>query len=248
MLEDVTYGGGIYVTVGRGGVILTSPNGISWTSRSSGTSNNLKGVAYGDGQFVAVKDYGEHLTSTDGIDWVLAGTSEEGGSVAYGNGQFVIGSVDLIFGYDIWVKVGQNGNVWVSSDGGPAYISNGLNWEWRYPGTPANFLSVAVGDNNFVVVGSTNDHTISEANIVTSYKHGSNWQILPSTNFPESVGGTTLRDITSEPGPPGQPFFVTVGEGGTIWTSQGCCGSGLTWVSRSSGTNEALFGVTCKNC
>ena len=44
-LEGITYGNSIFVTVGRGedgsGTILTSSDGITWTSRTSGTTNNL---------------------------------------------------------------------------------------------------------------------------------------------------------------------------------------------------------------
>ena len=44
-LEGITYGNSIFVTVGRGedgsGTIMTSSDGINWTSRTSGTTNNL---------------------------------------------------------------------------------------------------------------------------------------------------------------------------------------------------------------
>ena len=50
----MTYGNGRFVAVGEDGTILTSPDGVSWTRRTSGTSNRLEGVAYGNGLFVAV--------------------------------------------------------------------------------------------------------------------------------------------------------------------------------------------------
>jgi hypothetical protein len=50
----VTYGNGLFVAVGEDGTILTSPDGVTWTQRTSGTSNWLNGVAYGNGLFVAV--------------------------------------------------------------------------------------------------------------------------------------------------------------------------------------------------
>jgi hypothetical protein len=40
--------------VGGSGTILTSPDGVTWTRRTSGTGNWLEGVAYGNGLFVAV--------------------------------------------------------------------------------------------------------------------------------------------------------------------------------------------------
>ena len=44
-LQDVAYGGGMWVAVGVSGTIRTSTNGTSWTSRTSGVSHNLNGVA-----------------------------------------------------------------------------------------------------------------------------------------------------------------------------------------------------------
>ena len=51
------------MAVGRGGAILTSPDGVTWTQRTSGTSRDLNGVAYGNGLFVAVGDFGIIFTS-----------------------------------------------------------------------------------------------------------------------------------------------------------------------------------------
>ncbi len=69
-LNGVTYGNGLLVAVGKDGIILTSPDGVTWTRRASPTSNPLYDVAYGNGLFVAVGrdvgsygDYGTILTS-----------------------------------------------------------------------------------------------------------------------------------------------------------------------------------------
>jgi len=50
----VTYGNGMFVAVGNAGKLLTSPDGVTWTARDSGTGQPLFGVAYGHGTFVAV--------------------------------------------------------------------------------------------------------------------------------------------------------------------------------------------------
>ena len=62
-LKGVTYGNGLFVAVGDVGAILTSSDGVSWTQRTSGTSNWLRGVAYGNSMFVAVGWFGTILTS-----------------------------------------------------------------------------------------------------------------------------------------------------------------------------------------
>jgi hypothetical protein len=59
----VTYGNGLFVAVGEDGAILTSPDGVNWTRRTSGTRNGLESVTYGNGLFVAVGEWGTILTS-----------------------------------------------------------------------------------------------------------------------------------------------------------------------------------------
>jgi hypothetical protein len=83
-LTCVAYGNDLFVAVGAdfsagigpnsisGCTILTSPDGITWTSRTSGTPNGLTGIAYGNHQFVAVgpgEPEATILTSPDGINW-----------------------------------------------------------------------------------------------------------------------------------------------------------------------------------
>lgn len=93
-----------FVAVGTGGVILTSPDGQSWTTQQSGTSNWLVAVAYCNDRYVAVGDQGIILTSPDGIAWTQR---KNGGArlngVAYSTG--------------IYLAIGEGGTVVTSSDG-----------------------------------------------------------------------------------------------------------------------------------
>jgi len=57
------------VAVGENGRIYTSTNGTAWTSRTSGTAEDLKDVAYGNGRWVAVGTNNKIITSTDGTTW-----------------------------------------------------------------------------------------------------------------------------------------------------------------------------------
>ena len=90
-LEAIAYGNGTFVAVGDSGTILTSPDGVTWTIRSSGTSNSLYGVTYGNNTFVAVGYNGAILTSPDGVSWTtrFSGTSYGLYGITYGNGTFV---------------------------------------------------------------------------------------------------------------------------------------------------------------
>ena len=69
MLESVIYAENTFVAVGDEGTIITSIDGILWTSRTSSTPANLKEVTYGNNMFVTVGASGTILTSSDGIDW-----------------------------------------------------------------------------------------------------------------------------------------------------------------------------------
>jgi len=74
--NGVAYGDGSFVAVGTGGVgnrSMSSPDGISWTLRSSSADNTWNSVVYGDGGFVAVASGGSNrcMTSGDaGVTWV----------------------------------------------------------------------------------------------------------------------------------------------------------------------------------
>ena len=54
---SVCYGNGLFVAVannGTGNRVMTSPDGINWTSRTSAADNSWTSVCYGNGLFVAV--------------------------------------------------------------------------------------------------------------------------------------------------------------------------------------------------
>src|SRR5512135_2800111 len=70
-LRSVAYGLGAFVAVGDGGTILTSPDGLQWTARTSSTGNVLYNVTFGGGRFVAVGGGGVVVTSTNAVKWLL---------------------------------------------------------------------------------------------------------------------------------------------------------------------------------
>ena len=119
-LSAVNFGNNIFVVVGWSGRILTSPDGIQWTERSSGTSNNLKDVIFENGSFLVVGHSGTILSSTDGIAWskMSSGTTKILNGAAYGN--------------NIYVIVGDFGTILTSPDG--------ITWTERDSGK-SNYLS-----------------------------------------------------------------------------------------------------------
>ena len=49
-----TTSSGLFIAVGASGTLLTSSDGTTWTSRTSGTTNNLSAVSYGNSILVVV--------------------------------------------------------------------------------------------------------------------------------------------------------------------------------------------------
>jgi len=93
---DVTFGNGLFVAVGGSGSgnrVMTSPDGITWTSRTSASDNEWFSVIYGNGLFVAVARYCSSncvMTSPDGITWTSRiAANNYWYEVTYGNGLFV---------------------------------------------------------------------------------------------------------------------------------------------------------------
>ena len=112
----------LYVAVGHNGTILTSSDGTTWTSRTSGVTENLYGVTYANSTFVIMGTSGTILTSSDGTTWTsrTSGTTIRLHRVTYGNGTFV--------------TVGLTGTILTSSDG--------TTWTLRTSGTSEDFNGV----------------------------------------------------------------------------------------------------------
>jgi hypothetical protein len=71
--------------------IFTSPDGVTWTPRNSGTSNTLLGIAWSGTQFVAIGIGGAILTSFDGQTWSPqnSGTTFSLNGISWSGTQFV---------------------------------------------------------------------------------------------------------------------------------------------------------------
>ena len=71
-LQDVLWTGTQFITVGSYGAILTSPDGIAWTSRDSATGRDLYTVGVAGAQFLAAGEDGMILSSSNGTTWTVA--------------------------------------------------------------------------------------------------------------------------------------------------------------------------------
>jgi len=91
-----TYGNNLYVVVGSTNnvaCIMTSPNGVTWTSRSAGLSPGgpLSGVVYKIGKFVAIgNNDGLEYTSSTGTGIWTKSSLPGGNKISYANGLFFV--------------------------------------------------------------------------------------------------------------------------------------------------------------
>ena len=115
-LAGVTWSGTQFVAVGASGTIRTSTDGITWTTRTAGTTNNLNGITWSGTQFVAVGASGTILTSPDGIAWTTqtSNTTNNLNGIVWSGNQFV--------------AVGASGTVRTSN---PDRRGTAINWHFH---------------------------------------------------------------------------------------------------------------------
>jgi len=198
---SVTYGNGLFVAVagsGTGNRVMTSPDGITWTSRTSAADNAWYSVTYGNGLFVAVAGSGTGnrvMTSPDGSTWTIrtSAANNTWNSVTYGNGLFVAtaisGTANRVMtspdGITWTARTNPVDNQWASvtyGNGlfvavGPSGTGNrvmtspdGIDWTIRTSAADNNWMSVTYGNGLFVAV--TNSGT---GNRVMTSPDGINW-------------------------------------------------------------------------
>jgi photosystem II stability/assembly factor-like uncharacterized protein len=138
-LQAVLWNGSQFVSVGSHGRVMTSADGATWTTQSSGTTASLSGIAWDGQQFVVVGDT-EFLTSPDAAAWTAHpwGTLPAASAIAWNGHHFV--------------AVGANGAMLFSADA--------IDWTQVPPVTNHTLTAIAAGgspDVQFVAVGTLGD-------------------------------------------------------------------------------------------
>ena len=250
---SVAYGNGTFVAVAQSGsyYVKTSPDGITWTTRTAATAQTWNNVAYGNGIFVAVSSCcgsgNRAMTSTDGITWTSrAGLSYDWNAVAYGNGIFVaVGDGGYVMtspdGITWTFRTGPLSRYWkaitydnglfvaVALDGLQRVMTSpdGITWTPRDAASVA-FRSVTYGNGLFVAVG------YGGSNGVMTSPDGITWT---SRMF---GAGNSWRSVTF-----GNGLFVAVSRDGVnrVMTSP----DGITWTSEIAAAANSWVGVTYGN-
>lgn len=238
--NGIAHNGSLYVMVGSTGIIRTSPDGYTWTERTSGTTTNFTSVEWGGTQFLAVGDSGMIRTSPDGVTWT-ARTSGVGTTL---NSSAWNGS--------LYVVVGNSGVVLTSPDA--------VTWTIRSAGS-FHINDVVWSGSQFVTVG--NSGTSFRSSNGTSWTGGQNvgtLQALRTVTWNGSIfvacgdqgncfTGTTGASWTSRNTGASQfvqflssawngSLFVITG-GGVLSTSP----DGITWTLRTAPTPFSTTGL-----
>ena len=230
---------GRFLVGGIRGTLLTSTDGLNWTTRTLPAANNLFSFHFFNGLYVALGSLGAVFTSPDTLTW----TPRNSGTVHRDAGS---GLQDLALGDGRLVAVGIAGLTSTSTDG--------IHWTSGTAGTTEDLTGVAFAFDRFHAVSSVSGRIFSTADGVnwTSLTTptagmrriaygagrlvagGASGETLTSTNGTTWTGGSaaTAEFLLGINFINGQ--FVAVGTGGAIRTSP----DGLTWTARSASGNR----------
>ncbi len=172
VITTMAYNGTNLYAVGTyNGTLFTSPDLVTWTSRTSGFgSNGINRIIYENSLWVAVGNLGLISTSTDGVTWTARTSNMSSNDI-----------FDVTYGNSLFVAVGDGGN---GGSGGVTTSPDGATWTKRTTPTlsSAIMFSVAYGNGYFVAVGQQN----TVCGIYST--NGTTWTALAATaNFYASV-------------------------------------------------------------
>jgi beta-lactamase regulating signal transducer with metallopeptidase domain/biopolymer transport protein ExbD len=188
----IVYAKDQYVVVREKGSIMTSPDGLQWTSQSSPTKSNLLGLFWDGHQYLAGGDFGTILSSPDGITWTPR-VSHTRVSI-YG----------FAYSGSLYVAVGNDG-ISTSPDS--------INWT-EAPNAPAHvpFTACVWTGDEFLACGLGLDRNPT---IYTS-PDGQNWTLRNKTITASLRAAATINGAIYVAG---DSVIAKSTDGGTTWTN-----------------------------
>lgn len=240
----LTYGAGRFLAVSAQGELITSTDGVRWTTTWVRSQFVLNSVTYGNGRFVALDSAdGDALVSLDGYHWSFYTVTTPNSpwfAVSYGNGLFsafspsghvatsMLGYVWVThpattvqqmnasaFGCNTFVATGQ------ASGGANNVLTSHSGMSWSATPVPtdvaADWTAVAYGANHFVTVDSAGSIATMS---VTGYCGAT--VATPPTDVSGNVASgqvwTYQHPPLSQGGAPVDGYLVSITDGTHTWT------------------------------
>ena len=223
-MRGIAWNGSVFVAASTGGSVVTSPDGVTWTTRSTGASNDWYGVHNRSSTFYAVGQGGQIYRSNDnGVTW----SSETSGTTQDIYAVNADGTLAVAVGANRTILLRGEGSTWTSASSG---ISDGKSW---FGAGRNQGVYIAVGDDyistssdgstwtNYNFPGSTfygvaGYYDTQSPATYRTFVCGAEGQIKQSTNvasWPDmaTVTGAALRSVYFN-----SSVDVIVGAGGTI--------------------------------
>jgi photosystem II stability/assembly factor-like uncharacterized protein len=197
-------GSGLYVAVGNNGTLATSPDGDTWTARTSQVLPlHLRCVGFDGTRWFAGGDDGVYTTSLDGITWT-SGLSPIGDILAFAQSG------------GVWMITGQDGRLATSSD-------NGDTWVQRLtPFTDTRIVALATDGSRWLIA-------TEDGRMATSDDLGVTW-----TERTSSFGTTAIRAVVFANGTWMATGDVTLGALPDGRAKIASSPDGVTWTQRNT--------------
>lgn len=234
-IMGITFNNNKFVLVGPSSLIMTSTDGITWTSEISQGVSDWYNVEYLKDKFYCLGSFCSAESSSDAESWTICNVGKISplNDVIYVNNQFIaVGESGTIvtssdgntwlnrlfgsnftlngvtFGNNIYVVVGNNGIIYTSPDS--------ITWTKRTAPISETLNDICYSNNIFVAVGDNG--------IIITSTDGINWS---------SVTSNTFNDLKSVCG--NNSLFAIAGSSGTIlyssdasnWNISSSSGAGL---------------------
>jgi hypothetical protein len=188
-LTSIAYNGtDLYVAVGSSERLLSSPDGITWTERTSGFTggSSINKVAFGNGLWVAVGGGGQITTSTNGTTWTARTANMSTNTIN-----------DVLYANSIWVAVGAGGGT--TNTGGITYSTDGTTWTRKSQSLTigTGYATVMYNGTNWIVGSSLSTNNYIYASTPSgTWTAGHTGTSLSIRNF--FYDGTRTLEIPSD--------------------------------------------------
>ncbi|MFO1497507.1 MAG: hypothetical protein U1G07_03760 [Verrucomicrobiota bacterium] len=206
-LRSIVYGNGVYVAIGNGMSLYSSPDGITWTKQAD--TQFLTKVLFGNGMFLAstfnynsrnVPPWESYVYgSTDGTTWAQLPAVYVGPLMTFGNGLFI---EEILASFDRYILASNDGIIWTTG-------FTGSNLGFVSPGYAAYGAGHFVLLSPYEVTSSPDGRVWSERPIVAPLPVAEQ-SAHPGLAFGNGVFVTVVRGMIQASRPVQPAYLVSV--------------------------------------